>query len=484
MTYDMKKSRPKAVLVGVPLNGTQDADNESSLAELGRLVSTLGFDVLSTLSQKRPSHAGGTVLGDGKLKDLAKRTGGTGIVEVVTFKKKHKAAEKRDEEAKEAAKGNDIENIDGSDDDSNDEETEAGSADGSEETPKVLAEVVVFDCELTPSQLANLKSATGVEVLDRTGVIVEIFSRHAKTREAKLQVEIARLNYLAPRVRATGGGEDRMGTAGETSLELDKRKIRDRVAELKRELVAIQKEDTGRRHKRAGEPCVALVGYTNAGKSSLMRALTGSDVLVEDKLFATLDTTVRALHPESKPRILVSDTVGFIKKLPHDLVASFRSTLEEAANSSLLLFVVDASDVTFRTQLEVTKTVLQEIGVEGIPSLLILNKSDRLNDSEIAALKVEFPEAICMSTQVKTDVAKMRDLIVGHFEVDMIEEELFVPYVAQGVVGELRSNMRVLGERYEDDGVYFMVRSTNAALQKLKKILRPEDFVDLETEED
>ena len=183
-------------------------------------------------------------------------------------------------------------------------------------------------------------------MLDRTGVIVDIFHRHARSREARLQVEIARLNYVAPRMRESPGGKERQRGkgAGEAAIELDRRKIRDRIAELREQLAAIQKEQDNRRHARQDQLRVALVGYTNAGKSSLMRALTGSQVLVEDKLFATLDTTVRALQPETKPRILVSDTVGFIQKLPHDLVASFWSTLDEALEASLLLYVVDASD--------------------------------------------------------------------------------------------------------------------------------------------
>ena len=252
---------------------------------------------------------------------------------------------------------------------------------------------MIVDHEISPSQARNLERATGAQVLDRTGVIVEIFHRHAKSREARLQVEIARLNYVAPRLReSSAGGERQQGPgAGESALELDRRKIRDRIAELREELAAIQRDNDQRRSARRDQLRVALVGYTNAGKSSLMRALTGSEVLVADKLFATLDTTVRALQPETKPRVLVSDTVGFIKKLPHDLVASFRSTLDEALEASLLLYVVDASDPTFEAQLEVTRNVLREIGAEVVPSRLLLNKVDRLDEAERAALAREAP---------------------------------------------------------------------------------------------
>ncbi len=225
-------------------------------------------------------------------------------------------------------------------------------------------------------------------MLDRTGVIVEIFHRHANTREARLQVEMARLKYVAPRMResAAGGGRQQGPGAGESALDLDRRKIRDRLAELKDQLDAVQRDGDQRRSARRDQLRVALVGYTNAGKSSLMRALTGSQVLVEDKLFATLDTTVRTLQPETRPRVLVSDTVGFIKQLPHDLVASFRSTLAEALEASLLLFVVDASDPTYEAQLEVSRSVLREIGADAVPSRLVLNKLDRVDAAGRAAL--------------------------------------------------------------------------------------------------
>ena len=229
---------------------------------------------------------------------------------------------------------------------------------------------MLVDHDLTPTQQRNLEKATGADVLDRTSVILEIFHRHAKTREARLQVEIARLRYLAPRLREGGGGGDRVRGgvggkgAGESALELDRRRIRDRIAELKHELSRIEGGAKTRRERRSELPTVALVGYTNAGKSSLMRALTSTEVYVADKLFATLDTTVRRLVPPTEPPILVTDTVGFIKKLPHDLVASFRSTLDEAGDADLLLHVVDAGDPAHADQLAVTREVLAEIGAD------------------------------------------------------------------------------------------------------------------------
>jgi GTP-binding protein HflX len=333
-------------------------------------------------------------------------------------------------------------------------------------------EFVVVDHELSPSQIRNLERATGAAVLDRTGVIVEIFHRHANTREAKLQVEMARLKYVAPRLRESGGGERQAGKgAGETALALDRRKIRDRLAELREQLEAVQRDAEGRRSARRDQLRVALVGYTNAGKSSLMRALTGSEVLVEDKLFATLDTTVRTLQPETRPRVLVSDTVGFIKQLPHDLVASFRSTLAEALEASLLLYVVDASDPTSEAQLEVSRSVLREIGADAVPSRLVLNKMDRVDDATRAALLEQHPDAITLSAHRPEDVAALRDTIIGFFEASMVEDELVLPYAKQGLIGEVYESARVLSEEYDEAGRVLRLRGLPGAIARLRRHL-------------
>lgn len=468
----------KAILVGIQSSQVTDVENQSSLDELSRLVTTLGYQVIGRMSQRRNSTKGAVVLGDGKLRELAQWTGGTGVVASMVVHKKHKAALKFDKAADEDGEDGELETEEVEDSFVEfDEELEENlSTDSqSEEVVREKADVVVFDCDLSPSQLRNLESATGATVLDRTGVIIEIFSRHARTKAARLQVEIARLTYVAPRLRETGGGEDRQGGgvggkgAGESSLELDRRKIRDRIKELKTELASIGQEHLTRRARRQQEACVALVGYTNAGKSSLMRAMTGSEVLVADKLFATLDTTVRPLFPESMPKILLSDTVGFIKKLPHDLVASFKSTLDEALNASLLLYVVDASDPSFRSQLKVTKSVLDEVGATDIPSLLILNKRDRLSSEEVNSLRNEFPEALFLSTRNSEDLKELRERLISFFEQDMIEEEVFIPYTVKGVIGELRSNTRVLSENYTEQGLQLKVRGTKEHLQRIIK---------------
>ncbi|MFN7903962.1 MAG: GTPase HflX [Pseudobdellovibrionaceae bacterium] len=456
----------RAILVGIQLPKVTELEVKSSVAELARLVTTLGYKVVGELYQKRKSDRDATVLGDGKLNELAQITGGTGTVTPTFIKKKHRASLKFEKNQ------NAVEDADLSEDENDfsiDEENEA-----TENVELLKADIVVFDCDLSPSQLRNVESATGATVLDRTGVIIEIFSRHAKTRTAKAQVEIARLSYVAPRLRETGGGEDRQGGgvggkgAGESSIELDRRKIRDRIKELKDELVTLGNEQNIRRQKRNQEVTVALVGYTNAGKSSLMRALTGSEVLVADKLFATLDTTVRILYPESLPKILISDTVGFIKKLPHDLVASFKSTLDEALNASLLLFVVDSSDETFESQLAVTTEVLSEVSAVDIPSLLIMNKSDRLSEARSLELKMKFPDAIFLSAQRPSDVAMLRQRLIDHFSVGMVEIDILIPYQTKGAIGDLRSFARVISETYNNEGTLFRVCGFEAELEKFK----------------
>jgi GTP-binding protein HflX len=287
-------------------------------------------------------------------------------------------------------------------------------------------------------------------------------------------VELARLAYVAPRLRAHRGGGDRQQGgiggkgAGESSAELERRQVRDRMAELRRELAALATEQTQRRARRQESLRVALVGYTNAGKSSLMRALTGSEVLVADKLFATLDTTVRALAPESRPRVLVSDTVGFIKKLPHGLVASFRSTLDEAREASLLLHLVDASDPAFRAQLQVTREVLAELGAGELPTRLVLNKCDRLSPEALGVLRLEFPEAWTLSALDAAQVATLREEILRWFDARMAEDALRLSHAQLGLLGAVHERCRVLDETWDDVGVTLRVRALPADLGRLR----------------
>jgi len=419
---EVNRKLSRAIVAAVQLPGASDVEFEASLTELRQLAKTLGFEVVGTFTQKRASFDSAGYLGAGKRKEL-----------------------------------HDQVRLDG-------------------------ADLILVDHDISPSQAHNLEKEAGCEVMDRTMVILEIFHRHARSSAARAQVEIARLGYMAPRMREAAklaGPKDRArsGTGGrsggESHGELDRRKIRDRIAELQKELDAMvlgRTTQRARRQERLGLARVALVGYTNAGKSTLMRALTGSEVLVADKLFATLDTTVRALHPESAPRVLVSDTVGFIKNLPHALVASFKSTLDEALEASLLAHVVDASDPGFERQLAVTEEVLDEIGAKGVPRLLVFNKIDRGGDE--AALRAKYPGCIVMSARREGDVAKLREAIVAFFRQHLVEAELFLPWSAQGLRGEIFATCEVLEERAGGEGAFLRVRGEPEAVQRLRERLR------------
>jgi GTP-binding protein HflX len=454
----MPAERPKAILVSVKLPETESDDFESSLKELSRLVTTLGYDVTAEITQARSALAPAAVLGEGKLKELATLTGGSGDVGTMAPRHKNKAQLRR--EAEDAA-------FYGSEDEppSPSDDAKAGPA-----SQRPAIDLVAVDNELSPSQIRNLERATGTTVIDRTGVIIEIFHRHAHSPKARLEVEIARLTYSAPRLRESPRGKERQQGrgAGEAALELDRRRVRDRIAELREQVEAIQREEGVRRAHRRGARRVALVGYTNAGKSSWMRALTGSEVLVENKLFATLDTTVRALYPEAKPRVLVSDTVGFIKKLPHDLVASFKSTLDEAMEASLLLYVVDAADPNWESQLQITRDVLGEIGAEDVPSRLILNKADRLTESEREELGLRSPEAWLVSCKNAEDVREVRARLLDFFESFYVEGELFVPYDRQRLVSQMHDSGKVLEQSYEDGGVRVRLRADPETMDRLR----------------
>lgn len=429
--------KPKAVVVGVQVQGVTDEEFSSSLSELERLAHTLGFDVIGRVTQKRQQISHNAVLGDGKLVELAKWTGGSGNPR---WAKEGEKPEEADDDFGQAS------------------EPEASDAASGIEPHASDAELVLIDHDITPSQTRNLERATDAEVMDRTAVILAIFQRHARTREAKLQVEIARLRYMTPRLRETGrGGDKQRGGiggkgAGESSSELDRRRVRDRIAELRHELNSMEGERGTRRKRRAEVPVVALVGYTNAGKSSLMRALTGSEIYVADKLFATLDTTVRVLHPETRPRILVSDTVGFIKKLPHDLVASFKSTLEEAHEADLLLHVVDAADPAFEAQLEVTREVLREIEADSAPTLLLMNKVDKVSAERKAELEQKYPDAVFLSARAPEDIRALHTRIVEFFEKDTTDAVVKIPFALQKLVAEAHATARVISETHDEEG--------------------------------
>jgi GTP-binding protein HflX len=433
-----------AAVASVHLPNVTDLEFEASLVELRELAKTLGYKVIQSFTQNRNSFDTTGYLGVGKREEIC------AFVHA----------------------------------DADDGETAI-------EDREPAIEMLFVDHEISPSQARNLEKEIGCPVMDRTMLILEIFQRNARTRIAIAQVEIARLGYMAPRLReaaklAGPQGRQRSGVggrgAGESHTELDRRKIRDRIAALQQDIEAMHVERETQRARRQGSQSpatVALVGYTNAGKSTLMRALTGSQVLVANKLFATLDTTVRALYPESVPRILMTDTVGFIKNLPHGLVESFKSTLEEANEASLLLHVIDASDPGFERQLEVTEDVLRDIGADAVPRLKIFNKIDHLGDAAAQAafsesLLLKYPGAIVMSAVRPDDVAHLHGIIVAHFQQDLIEAELFVPWSDHRLRGEIFSTCQVVEERADEDGAFFRVRAEAHTLELLNQQLNPE----------
>src|SRR3954469_22483278 len=415
----MTQKSKRAIVAAGQLSSVSDLEFDASLAELRQLAKTLGFEVVATITQQRAGFDKAAYFGTGKREELR------------LLREEHAAA------------------------------------------------AILIDHEISPSQSFNLEKEVGGEVMDRTMVILEIFHRHARSRTARAQVEIARLGYMAPRLREAAkqaGPKDRArsGTGGrsggESHGELDRRKIRDRMAELQKELdsmTAGRQTQRARRTERQGLARVALVGYTNAGKSTLMRALTGSQVLVANKLFATLDTTVRALHPETVPRVLVSDTVGFIKNLPHGLVASFKSTLDEALEASLLAHVVDASDPGWARQLAVTDEVLDEIGAKDVPRLLVFNKIDKAGNE--AALRKKYKGCVVMSARRPGDIDKLRETIEAFFQKRLVEAEIFLPWSAQNQRGEIFASCKVLEERADDAGAFLRVRGEPEAVKRLAK---------------
>jgi len=446
MQRDDQDKTQYAIAAAVQLPGVSDAEFEASLAELRELAKTLGFKVTRTFVQKRTGFDKAAYMGVGKRQEI-----------------RHYVNNLTDDEA-----GLGEAEIEG---------------DGA--VSDVPIDVILVDHEITPSQARNLEKEVGCQVMDRTMVILEIFHRNARSPAARAQVEIARLGYLAPRLReaaklAGPQGRQRSGTggrgAGESHTELDKRKNRDRISDLQKEIVALELERKTQRARRLANQSlasVALVGYTNAGKSTLMRALTGSEVLVADKLFATLDTTVRSLHPESIPRVLVSDTVGFIKNLPHGLVASFKSTLEEALDASLLLHVIDASDAGYERQLETTDAVLSEINAQDVPRLRVFNKIDHVGDAAAqteceAMLRARYPDCIVMSARRPHDIARLHQAIVAFFQRDQVEAELFLPWSAQQLRSEIFARCEVLAERADEHGAFFSVRGEPETLESLR----------------
>ena len=335
----------------------------------------------------------------------------------------------------------------------------------------VEADCIIFDFNIEPTKQRNWEELTGLSCFDRQEVIIRIFAQRAQTKEAVLQVELARLMYSLPRLshmnrtfsRQRGGAFGAKGS-GETQLELDQRKIRERIAAVKKELAEIELNRKTQRKQRGKVPSVALVGYTNAGKSSLLNALTGSETFVENKLFATLDPLTKKLPLNDSAGVLITDTVGFVSNLPHHLIDAFKSTLEEAVTADLLLLVLDSSDAEAEFQYNTVCDVLEEIGATKNPRLILLNKVDKNDDSTqtLSALRLKFPEAICISAKEEIGFVELKDKI---YELLYGELANYVIPTSQSVlINEVRKAGCIQSEEWLDDGVHITARMTGRLL--------------------
>jgi GTPase len=407
----------RVVLVGVWTDGTAfDADN--SLTELAALAETAGSQVLDGLIQRRNRPDPSTYIGRGKVDELR------GVV---------------------VASG---------------------------------ADTVICDGELSPSQLRTLESAVKVKVIDRTALILDIFAQHAKSKEGKAQVELAQLQYFLPRLRGWGEAMSRQGGGsasgnggvglrgpGETKLETDRRRIRTRIAKLKREIVAMstirETKRSGRRRNRV--PSVAIAGYTNAGKSSLLNRLTGAGVLVEDALFATLDTTTRRAHAPDGRVYTLSDTVGFVRHLPHQLVEAFRSTLEEVAEADLVLHVVDGSHPDPQLQVSAVREVLAEVGADTVPELLVVNKVDAADEELLLRLKRLWPGAVFASARTGRGIDDVRAAVEARLPWPAIEVRALVPYERGDLIARAHATGDVIETSHLAEGTRLHAR-VDAAL--------------------
>jgi len=348
------------------------------------------------------------------------------------------------------------------------------------------AELVVFDDEISPSQQRNLEQAFGIPVIDRTELILGVFAQRAQTKEARLQIELAQLKYQAPRLKrlwthlsrqagTAGGGSGGGGYLkgeGEKQIEIDKRILKRKIDQVQQEIQAVSANRNVQRtaRERSDIPVFSIVGYTNAGKSTLLNALTNAKVLVEDKLFATLDTTTRKFTLPNNQEILLIDTVGFIRKLPHLLVAAFRSTLEEAVQADILLHVVDASHPMAEAQAETTFEVLKELGAEGKPVLTLLNKADKSeSENTIRKLKIKYPKTIALSALQKQGFDDLLELMIQELSKQRRSMTVRIPQKEYAIVSELLRMGNILSRDYEENDVILKVDLPVALAEKLKK---------------
>ena len=410
----------KAVLVAAPLPDLDPRLAREHLEELARLTHTAGGEVVGVLTQRTGAPHPRTYIGEGKVQELRE------LVE------------------------------------------------------EVEADLVIFDEELSPAQGKNLEDLLEARVMDRPELILDIFATRARTREAKLQVELAQLEYLRSRLKRMWthlsrirGGIGLRGP-GETQLETDRRLIDTRISRLKDRLKDVSRSRAVQRKQREGRYRVALVGYTNAGKSSLLRALSGADLFVEDRLFATLDAATRTVEVGSGHDCLVTDTVGFIRKLPHDLVASFRSTLEEARESDLLLHVVDASHPDREEQMQVVGEVLRDLELDGRPQILVFNKVDRLTHAEEDALRertraLEESPAVFVSALEPETLGELREALLDRIRARYQRVRLSLPAGDGEALAALYREGEVMERRHEGAEVHVTVRLPDALLGRLRQ---------------
>ena len=340
--------------------------------------------------------------------------------------------------------------------------------------------LIIFDNELTPAQSKNYnKIAKDIKVIDRGSLILEIFMSHAKTKESKVQVELAQLQYMLPRLtrawthleRQMGGIGSRAG-AGETQIEVDRRLLRSRINKLKSELLKINKNRKSQSKKRIDSFKVALVGYTNAGKSTTMKALSGADVLIKDQLFATLDTTIRSVHLDKDHKILLSDTVGFIRKLPHHLVASFKSTLKEVVESNLILLVLDASSNQIDDHYIVIRDVLKSIGAGQNKFIIVLNKVDQLdNPNDLKVLTKKFPDSVFISAMNLIRVDELRLKIIEEMEKNYDVVDLELSYNNGKKISLLQKLTTVINREYGDNSIKLRIKASKDKIGQLLKLI-------------
>ena len=344
-------------------------------------------------------------------------------------------------------------------------------------------EVVIFDEELSPRQNRELEKILKCRVIDRPWLILEIFSHHARTREAKTQVELARLKYALPRLTKMWGHLSRqrggigMKDVGETQIQLDQRMIRNEIHKLEKKLKQIDREKKTQRKSRQGTFKVALVGYTNVGKSSLMNKLTGANTLVENKLFATLDPTVRKIKKNFPYPVLLSDTVGLINKLPHDLVASFKSTLDEVRDADLLIHVVDISHPEYKNQLQTTDDLLIQMGMDEIEVILVFNKIDSIEDLEnLEKAHENFPSAVSISCKKNEGIDVLRQKIIIQYEKRLSPYLMELEHSQAGIISQIRKFALIVKEDYKEDRICLSLRLPPGGKAKLKNILNSQEI--------